>query len=92
METENQDQEMAFGYGSTKANPDQKKTQVKFKEIGLVLGNKTKNARNETHENSGAKVECFVCKEIKCELTMVLGRETGFVLSVPQTTHNFMQS
>ena len=42
METENQDQEMAFGYGSTKANPDQKKTQVKFKEIGLVLGNKKK--------------------------------------------------
>ena len=44
METENQDQEMAFGYGSTKANPDQKKTQVKFKEIGLVLGNKKKGA------------------------------------------------
>ena len=51
-----------------------------------------KNARNETHANSGAKVECFVCKEIKCELTMVLGGETGFVLSVPQTTHNYMQS
>ena len=51
-----------------------------------------KNALIETHANSGAKVECFVCKEIKCELTMVLGGETGFVLSVPQTTHNFMQS
>ena len=28
-------------------------------------------------------MECFVCKEIKCELTMVLGGETGFVLSIP---------
>ena len=26
LETENQDQEIAFDYGSTKANPDQKKT------------------------------------------------------------------
>ena len=26
LKTENQDQEMAFGYGSNKANPDQKKT------------------------------------------------------------------
>ena len=66
--------------------------QVKFKEIGLVLGNNKKNALIESHANSGAKVECFVWKEIKCELTMVLGGETGFVLSVPQTTHNFMQS
>ena len=74
---------MAFGYGSTKANPDQKKT--KSNSIGPVLGNKQKkNARNETHANSGAKLECFVCKEIKCELTMVISRETGFVFSVPQ--------
>ena len=40
LETENQVQEMAFGYGSTKANPDQKKT--KSNSIGLVLGNKQK--------------------------------------------------
>ena len=26
LETENQDQETVFGYGSTKGNPDQKKT------------------------------------------------------------------
>ena len=40
LETENQVQEMAFGYGSTKANLDQKKT--KSNSIGLVLGNKQK--------------------------------------------------
>ena len=73
LETDNQVQEMAFGYGSTKANPDEKKT--KSNSIGLVLGNKQKNL--------GAKLECFVCKEIKCELTMVIGGETGFVFSVP---------
>ena len=84
LETENQVQEMAFGYGSTKANPDQKKT--KSNSIGLVLGNKQtkKNARNDTHANSGAKLECFLFKEIKCELTMVIGGETGFVFSEPQ--------
>ena len=31
LETENQDQEMVFGYGSTKANPDQKKTKSNSK-------------------------------------------------------------
>ena len=31
LETENQDQEMAFGYGSTKANPDQKTTKSNSK-------------------------------------------------------------
>ena len=40
LETENQVQEMAFGYRSTKANLDQKKT--KSNSIGLVLGNKQK--------------------------------------------------
>ena len=40
LKTENQDQEMAFGYGSTKANPDQKKT--KSNSIRLVLGNNKK--------------------------------------------------
>ena len=39
------------------------KTKVKFKEIGLVLGNPPKNARNETHANSGAKVECLCAKK-----------------------------
>ena len=34
--------------------------------------------------HSGARVECFVCKDIKCALTMVIGEEGGFVLSVPQ--------
>ena len=31
LETENQDQEMGFGHGSTKANPDQKKTKSNSK-------------------------------------------------------------
>ena len=31
LKTENQDQEMAFGYGSNKANPDQKKTKSNSK-------------------------------------------------------------
>ena len=82
LETKNQDQELAFGFGSTKANPDQKKTKSNSKKSDWFQETK-KNARNETHTNSGTKVECFVCKEIKCELTMVLGGETGFVLSVP---------
>ena len=69
-----------------------KPSQIHRNRTGSRKQKKQKNARNETHANSGAKVECFVCKEIKCELTMVLGGETGFVLSVPQTTHNFMQS
>ena len=29
----------------------------------------------------------FVCKEIKCELTMVIGGETGFVLSCLKREH-----
>ena len=71
---------MAFGYGSTKVNPDQKKT--KSNSIRLVLGNKQKK-----NANSGGKLECFVCKEIKCELTMVIGGETGFVLSCLKREH-----
>ena len=83
LETENQDQEMPFGYGSAKANPDQKKSQIQTNRTGSRKP-PPKNACNETHANSGAKLECFVCKEIKCELTMVIGGETGFVFSVPQ--------
>ena len=44
------------------------KNQVKFQKIGVVQENKhtkKKNSLNETHVNSGAKVECFVWKEIK---------------------------
>ena len=43
-----------------------------------------RDARNEIRANSGARVECFVCKDIKCALTMVIGEEVGFVLLVPQ--------
>ena len=34
LETENQDQEMPFGYGSAKANPDQKKSQIQRNRTG----------------------------------------------------------
>ena len=60
---------MAFGCASTKENPEKEKPKSNsnrskwFKE--------KKDARNDTHTNSGAKVECFVCKEehllISCE-------------------------
>ena len=43
-----------------------------------------RDACNEIRANSGARVECFVCKDIKCALTMVIGEEVGFVLLVPQ--------
>ena len=68
-----------------------KPSQIQRNRTGSRKQQQQKNARNETRAKSGTKVECFVCKEIKCDLTMVLGGETGFVLSVPQTTHNFMQ-
>ena len=45
-----------------------------------------RDARNEIRANSGARVECFVWEDIKCALTMVIGEEVGFVLSVPQKT------
>ena len=86
LKTENQDQEKVPKRILTKRKP----SQIQRNRTGSRK--QQKNALIETHANSGAKVECFVCKEIKCELTIVLGGETGFVLSVPQTTHNFMQS
>ena len=39
-----------------------------------------RDARNEIRGNSGARVKCFVFKDIKCALTMVIGEEIGFVL------------
>ena len=66
LETKNQVQEMAFACGSTEANSDQKKTKSNLnKSEWFKETTKKKDARNETHANSGAKVECFVCKEIK---------------------------
>ena len=41
-----------------------------------------RDARIEIRANPGARVECFVCKDIKCALTMIIGGEVGFVLSV----------
>ena len=58
METENQDQEMPFGYGSAKENPDQKKSQIQRNRT--VSRKPKKNARNETHANSGA-IKWNVC-------------------------------
>ena len=39
-----------------------------------------RDARNEIRGNSAARVKCFVFKDIKCTLTMVIGEEIGFVL------------
>ena len=61
LETENQDQEMPLSYGSAKANPDQKKSQIQRNRTGSRKPKK--NARNETHANSGAKVECLCAKK-----------------------------
>ena len=43
-----------------------------------------RDARNEIRAHSGARVECFVWKDIKCALAIVIVEEVGFVLSVPQ--------
>ena len=68
LETKNQVQEMAFACGRTKANSDQKKTKSnsnKSERLKETNKQKKKDASNETHANSAAKVDCFVCKEIK---------------------------
>ena len=60
-----------------------KSCQIQTNQSGARKHTKT-DARNEIRASSGAKVECFVCKAIKCELTMITGKEAGFVLSVPE--------
>ena len=60
-----------------------KSSQIQTNLSGSRKHTKT-DTRNEIRANSGAKVECFVCKNIKCELMMGIGEDAGFVLSVPQ--------
>ena len=43
-----------------------------------------KHTKRDARNDSGARGDCFVWKDIKCALTMVIGEEVGFVLSVPQ--------
>ena len=46
-----------------------------------------RDARNEIRAHSGARVEYFVWKDIKCALTMVIGEEVGFVLRCLKREH-----
>ena len=75
---------MAIGCGCTKANPGQNKTKSNSNKSEGFKETYKRDARNEIRAHSGARVECFVWKDIKCALTMVIGEEVGFVLSVPQ--------
>ena len=54
LETEVQVQEMALGCASTKDNPEKEKPQSNSKWF-----KKKKDVRNDTHANSGAKLQCF---------------------------------
>ena len=58
--TETQIQEMVFGCASTKTDPEQEKRNSNLNKSKWFK--KKTDARDETHANSGAKVECFVCK------------------------------
>jgi len=60
LETEVQVQEMAFGCASIKENPEKEKPKSNSNKSKWFK--KKKDVRNDTHENSGAKLECFVCK------------------------------
>lgn len=53
-------QEMAFGVASTKENSAQKRPKANSNKPKWFK--KKKDVWNDTHANSGAKVECFVCK------------------------------
>ena len=91
LETEVQVQEMAHGCASTKENPEKEKPQSNSNKSKWFK--KKKDVCNDTHGNSGAKLQCFVCKGehalTLCEtwkrLTVNEGWElVGFVLSFPQ--------
>lgn len=58
--TEVQVQVMAFGLASTKENSAQEKPEANSNKPKWFK--KRKDVWNDTHANSGAKVECFVCK------------------------------
>ena len=60
LETEVQVQNMAFGCASTKENPEKEKPKLNLNKSKWFK--KKKDVRNDTHANSGAKLECFVCK------------------------------
>lgn len=51
---------MAFGVASTKENSAQKRPKANSNKPKWFK--KKKDVWNDTHTNSGAKVECFVCK------------------------------
>ena len=60
LETEVQVQEMALCCASTKENPEKEKPQSNSNKSKWFK--KKKDERNDTHANSGAKLQCFVCK------------------------------
>ena len=86
LETEVQVQEMAFGCASTKENPEQEKPKSNSNKSKWFKKKDTR--RNDTHANSGAKVECFVRKEenVLKKLTVNERWELAkkFLLSLPQ--------
>ena len=60
LETEVQVQETAFGCASITEKPE--RDNPKSNSGKSKWFKKKEDARNETHTNSGVKVECFVCK------------------------------
>ena len=60
METKAQVQEMALGCASTKENPEKEKPQSNSNKSKWFK--KKKDVQNDTHANSGAKLQCSVCK------------------------------
>ena len=60
LETELQVQEMALGCASVKENPEKEKPQSNSNQSKWFK--KKNDMRNDTHPNSGAKLQCFVCK------------------------------
>ena len=60
LETEVQVQEMALGCASTEENPEKEKPQSNSNKSKWFT--KKKDVRNDTHANSGAKLQRFLCK------------------------------
>ena len=60
LETEVQVQEMAVGCASTMENPEKEKPQSNSNKSKWFK--KKEDVRNDTHANSGAKLQCLVCK------------------------------
>ena len=60
LETEVQVHDMTLGCASTKENPEKEKPQSNSNKSKWFK--KKNDVRNDTHANSGAKLQCFVCK------------------------------